>query len=59
MYDGAVMSVRTSEETDKFLVTIDLHQGSALSPHLFAPTMGELTVHNQKEYLCICCLPII
>lgn len=53
------MSVRTSEETDKFLVTIGLPQGSALSPHLFAPTMGELTVHNQKEYLCICCLPII
>lgn len=49
MYDGAVMSVRTSEETDKFLVTIGLHKGSALSPHLFVLTMGELTVHIQKE----------
>lgn len=27
MYDGALMSVRTSEATDKFLVTIGLHQG--------------------------------
>jgi hypothetical protein len=36
MYDGAVISVRTSGSiTSEFPITIGLHQGSALSPYHF------------------------
>ena len=44
MYDGATTSVRTvGGDTDHFSVDIGLHQGSALSPFLFANMMDELT----------------
>ena len=50
MYDGAITSVRTTcGETGEFLLTIGLHQGSALSPYLFALIMDELTAHIQEE----------
>ena len=50
MYERALTSLRTTYgETGEFLVTIGLHQGSALSPHLFALIMDELTAHIKKE----------
>jgi hypothetical protein len=38
MYDNVVTSVRT-----RFPINIGLHQGSALSPYLFALVMDEVT----------------
>jgi hypothetical protein len=39
-----VPSVRTSDrDTNDFLINIGLHQGSALSPYLFALVMDEVT----------------
>ena len=50
MYEGAVTSVRTTcGKTEEFPITIDLHQGSALSPYLFVLIMDELTAHIQEE----------
>jgi hypothetical protein len=44
MYDNIVISVRTSDEdTNDFSINIGLHQGSALSPYLFALVMDEVT----------------
>jgi hypothetical protein len=44
MYDNIVISVRTSnEDTNDFLINIRLHQGSVLSPYLFALVMDEVT----------------
>jgi hypothetical protein len=44
MYDNVVTSVRTSDrDTNDFLINIELHQGSALSPYLFALVMDEVT----------------
>jgi hypothetical protein len=44
MYDDVVTSVRTSDEgTNDFLINIGLHQGSALSPYLFALVIDEVT----------------
>ena len=46
MYDGAIASVRsTGGETSEFVITVGLHQGSTLSPYLFALVMDELTRH--------------
>ena len=42
MYDGVVSNVRTCITRD-FSITFGLHQGSALSPFLFAIVMDELT----------------
>jgi hypothetical protein len=43
MYDNVVTSVRTSDgDTNDFLINIGLHQGSTLSPHLFALVMDEV-----------------
>jgi hypothetical protein len=40
----SVTSVRTSDgDTDDFRINIGLHQGSALSPYLFALVMDEIT----------------
>ena len=36
-------------ETNSFPITVGLHQGSALSPYLFALVMNELTRHMQDE----------
>jgi len=50
MYDGVVANVRTSGGiTSDFSITIGLHQGSALSPFLFAIVMDELTRVIQDE----------
>jgi hypothetical protein len=44
MYDNVVTSIRTSDgDTNDFLINIGLHQGSALSPYLFALVMDEVT----------------
>jgi hypothetical protein len=44
MYDNIVISIRTSDgDTNDFLNNIRLHQGSALSPYLFALVMDEIT----------------
>jgi hypothetical protein len=44
MYDNVVISVWTSDgDTNDFLINIWLHQGSALSPYLFALVMDEVT----------------
>ena len=43
MYDGVVTNVRTCGDiTSDFSITIGLHQGSALSPFLFAIMMDKL-----------------
>ena len=48
MYDGAVTNVRTNGDiTCEFPITISLHQGSALSPYLFALVKDELTKSIQ------------
>ena len=44
MYNNVVTRVRTSDgDTDDFPIRIGLHQGSALSPYLFALVMDEVT----------------
>jgi hypothetical protein len=44
MYINIVTIVRTSDrDTNDFLINIGLHQGSALSPYLFALEMDEVT----------------
>jgi len=46
MYSNVVTSVQTSNGetgTDDFPIKIGLHQGSALSPYLFALVMDEVT----------------
>ncbi|MES6771991.1 reverse transcriptase family protein, partial [Cutibacterium acnes] len=50
MYDGAIASVRTTGgETNEFVITVGLHQGSTLSPYLFVLVMDELTRRIQEE----------
>jgi hypothetical protein len=44
MYDNIVTSVRTSDgDTNDFPINIGPHQGSVLSPYLFALVMDEVT----------------
>jgi hypothetical protein len=44
MYDNVVTSVRTNDEdTNDFPINIGLHQGSVLSPYIFALVMYEVT----------------
>ena len=50
MYDGEVANVRTCGGiTSDFSITIGLHQGSVLSPFLFAIVMDKLTKTIQDE----------
>ncbi|XP_070047292.1 secreted RxLR effector protein 78-like [Nicotiana tomentosiformis] len=50
MYDGVKTRVRTmGGDSDHFSVMMGLHQGSALSPFLFALVMDVLTCHIQGE----------
>ena len=50
MYNNVVTSVRTSDgDTDDFPIMIGLHQGSALSPYLFALVMDEVTRDIQGD----------
>ena len=49
-YDRAIIIVKTTiGETSEFPITVGLHQGSALSPYLFALVMDELTMHIQDN----------
>jgi hypothetical protein len=44
MYNNVVISIWTSDgDTNDFPINIELHQGSALSPYLFALVMDEVT----------------
>jgi hypothetical protein len=44
MYDNVVTSVQTSDnDSNDFPINIGLHQGSALSPYVFALEMDEVT----------------
>ena len=50
MYNNAVTSVRTNDDnTNYFPITIGLHQGSVLSPYLFALVMDEVTRNIQGD----------
>ena len=50
MYSGAMTTVMTVvRKTNSFSITVGLHQGSALSPYLFALVMDELTRHMKDE----------
>ena len=50
MYDGEKTVVRTHEgQTDSFPITGGLHQGSSLSPYLFALVIDELTGQIQDD----------
>jgi len=50
MYDGAMTIVRTTVgESNEFPIIVGLHQGSDLSPYLFALIMDELTRQIQDE----------
>ena len=51
MYNNVMTSVRTSDgDTDDFPIRIGLHQGSALSPYLFALVMDEVTRGHPLVY---------
>jgi hypothetical protein len=44
MYDKVVTSLQTTDgDTNVFLINIGLHQGSSLSPYLFALVIDEIT----------------
>ena len=50
MYNNVVTSVRTSDgHTDDLPIRIGLHQGSALSPYLFALVMDEVIRDIQED----------
>jgi hypothetical protein len=50
MYDNVMASVQTSDgDTNDFLINIGLHQGSTLSPYLFAFVMDEVTRDIQGD----------
>ena len=50
MYEGVVTNVRTyGGLTDEFSITIGLHQGSTLSPFLFAIVMDEITKSIHED----------
>lgn len=52
MYEDSMTAVGCAVGmTDAFMVKVGLHQGSALSPFLFAVGMGWLTVDTRKESL--------
>jgi hypothetical protein len=60
MYDNVVTSVRTSDiDTNDFSINIGLHQGSALSPYLFALVMDEVTRYYKVVSLGACSLQMM
>nr|XP_009770721.1 PREDICTED: uncharacterized protein LOC104221358 [Nicotiana sylvestris] len=53
MYDDAKTQVRTvGGDSEHFPVVMGLHQGSALSPFLFALAMDVVSLHIQEEVPC-------
>jgi hypothetical protein len=45
MYDNVMTNVRRSDgDINDFTINIEPHQGSALSPYLFALVMDEVTI---------------
>jgi hypothetical protein len=60
MYDNVVTSVRTSDgDTNDFPINIGLHQGSALSPYLFALVMDEAQETYKVVSLGVCSLQMM
>ncbi|KAI8571936.1 hypothetical protein RHMOL_Rhmol01G0159500 [Rhododendron molle] len=50
MYEGAATTIRSPVgEMSEFSITVELYQGSALSPYLFALVMDELTRNFQED----------
>ena len=50
MYDGETTTVRSAAGlTEEFMVGVGLHQGSALSPFLFAIIIDRLTESIRKD----------
>ena len=50
MYEGVRTYIRSpAGDTGEFPITVGLHQGSALSPYLFALVMDEITRNIQDE----------
>jgi hypothetical protein len=57
MYNNVVTSIRTSDkDIDGFLIRIRLHQGSTLTPYLFALVVDEVTRDIQGPSLDVCFL---
>jgi hypothetical protein len=53
MYDNVMVSVRTSDrDTNDFPINIVLHQGSVLSPYLFALMKDEVKRYMQGSIPC-------
>ena len=60
MYDGVGANVKTCGDiTSDFFITIELHQGSALSPFLFAIVMDDLLELFRMRYRGVCYLLMI
>ncbi|KAL5575766.1 hypothetical protein UlMin_017465 [Ulmus minor] len=54
MYEGVVTSVRSiGGMSSEFLISVGLHQGSALSPYPFTLVMYELTRHLYDDHCAI------
>ena len=50
IYEGVMTIIRSSAgEINEFPITVRLHQGSTLSPYLFALVMDELTRNIQND----------
>ena len=53
MYEGSETVVRCAVgTTESFKVKVGLHQGSALSPFLFAVIMDRLTDEVRRDAVC-------
>ena len=60
MYEGSETVVRCAVgTTESFKVKVGLHQGSALSPFLFAVIMDRLTDEVRENHHGRCCLLMI
>ena len=60
MYDGSETVVRCAVgTTESFKVKVGLHQGSALSPFLFAAITDRLTDEVRRNHHRQCCLLMI
>lgn len=60
MHDKAKTRVKSvCEETEKFTVKMDVHQGPALTPYLFALIADELTKIVQEKHIGVWCLQIL